>query len=244
MDAMTAQNQSQLQPLQIELREAMAGWGCPLCKLARQAERTFIESLNYERVLDLKTRDDLKASRGLCERHTRDWRRVQGAALGMAIVYRVTLLDLLRDTEEDLDGKRGFLGLHNPRRAPDEIADALESQVPCPACEVGAGAVERFADVLLNDLKDPVVQHLLRDCGGLCLPHLRMTLRQKRARRSASTLIDVHREAWSALMKELEEFIRKNDYRFREEAMTSEEETSWTRVLDVVVGLAPQETKS
>lgn len=237
---MNSQRASTLKPLQIELREAMDGWGCPLCKLAQKAEQAFIESLNYERVLDLKTRDALKASRGLCERHSQDWRHVQGAALGLAIVYRVTILDLLRDTEGDEENRRGFLGLRSHNRSPDQIADALEAQAPCPACEIGKGTAVRFAELLVDDLSDPSVQHLLQNCGGLCLPHLRMTLRQNGAQRSAATLIAVHREAWSILMAELEEFIRKNDYRFREEEMTPQEETSWTRVLDVIVGLSPQ----
>ncbi len=233
-----------LKPLQIELREAMNGWGCPLCKLAHKAEQAFIESLNYERVLDLKTRDALKASRGLCKHHSRDWRHVQGAALGLAIVYRVTILDLLRDTEEDRESRRGFLGLPVQSRSPDRIASALEAQAPCPACEVGEGSVIRFAELLLDDLDAQSVQIRLRDCGGLCLPHLRLTLRQKGARHAAPTLIKVHREAWATLMGELEEFIRKNDYRFREEEMTPQEETSWTRVLDVIVGLAHREAPS
>jgi hypothetical protein len=49
--------------------------------------------------------------------------------------------------------------------------------------------------------------------------------------------MDVQRQAWQRLMGELEEFIRKNDYRFADEVMTPEEGTSWTRVLDVIVGL-------
>jgi hypothetical protein len=92
-------------------------------------------------------------------------------------------------------------------------------------------------------MEDETVQSLLVDSGGLCLPHLRMSLKQKGARRVASTLVAVHRRAWATLMGELEEFIRKNDYRFREETMTSNEETSWTRVLDVVVGLSPRNKK-
>jgi hypothetical protein len=71
-----------------------------------------------------------------------------------------------------------------------------------------------------------------------------MTLRQKGSRRRAQALIGAQRNAWTTLMQELEEFIRKNDYRFREEAMTQQEETSWTRVLDVVVGLQPHKLKA
>ena len=75
-------------PLQIELREAMTSWGCPLCRLSAKAEQAYIKSLNYERILDIKTRDALKASRGLCKTHTRQWEALQGSAFGIS--YRLS----------------------------------------------------------------------------------------------------------------------------------------------------------
>jgi hypothetical protein len=227
-----------LAPLQIELREAMSEWGCPLCRLAERAERTFIDSLNYERVLDLKTRDALKASRGLCPPHSRQWQELGGSALSVAIVYRISVLDLLRDTEA-VSQAGGFL-----RRGKDaaQLADTLQAHGSCLVCEIGAGTAQRFADLLLKDMAMQDVQQGLRDCGGLCLPHLRETLQRPGAGRVYKLLIEVHREAWGTLMGELDEFIRKNDYRFRHEPLTDAEADSWIRALDVIVGLdVPQE---
>ena len=225
-------DQPTLAPLQIELREAMADPGCPLCRLAARAERNFVDSLNYERVLDLKTRDALKASRGLCARHTRQWQALQGSALSMAIVYRVSILDLLRDTETLPQAKLW-------RRGKDaaQLAQALEPDGPCLVCEIGAGTVQRFADLLLKDLPDPAVQTLLRDCGGLCVPHLRLALTRPGAGKQYRLLIDVHRAAWQTLMGELDEFIRKNDYRFRHEKLGETEADAWLRALDTMVGM-------
>jgi hypothetical protein len=73
--------------------------------------------------------------------------------------------------------------------------------------------------------------------GGLCVPHLRATLQLRGANRGVEPLMRVQRQAWAQLMGELEEFIRKNDYRFTHEPMTEAEGTSWTRVLDVLQGL-------
>ncbi|MGC9520557.1 MAG: DUF6062 family protein [Anaerolineae bacterium] len=223
-----------LTPLQMELRDAMGPWGCSLCRLALKAEHACIDSLSYERVLDLKTRSALKASRGLCAHHTRIWQRLQGSALGVAIVYRIALLDLLRDTDpETYDGRTPFW-----RRGPaQETAERLASDGPCPACEIGKGTVQRFGEVLLADLVNPESQTLLRASGGLCLPHLRTVLGLRGADEVFETLLRVQREAWQGLMAELEEFIRKNDYRFTDEKMTEAEATAWTRVLDVIVGL-------
>jgi len=194
----------ELAPLQLELRAAMASQGCPLCRLATKAERTFIDSLNYERVLDLRTRDALKASRGLCDRHSRMWQHVQGSALGVAIVYRISILDLLRDTDPD-ELQPGSLFRRRARAA--SAASRLEAEVTCPACAIGEDTAARFGGQLLEDIQD------------------------------AEVLMRTQRQAWARLLGELEEFIRKNDYRFADESMTSEEGTSWTRALDALVGL-------
>jgi hypothetical protein len=223
-----------LAPLQIELREAMGDWGCPLCRLRVKAEQAYIRSLNYERVLDLNTRDGLKLSRGLCEKHSRQWEELQGSALGIAIVYRVTILDLLRDTDESKTKKQGFF---RRQASAGDHAETLETHGPCLACEIGSGTVDRFTDLLLQDLDDSALQEQLLSSGGLCLPHLRNALTHKMRPKTADLLISVQRKAWQKIMGELEEFIRKNDYRFQHEAMTGEEGTSWSRVLDMVVGL-------
>lgn len=223
----------ELAPLQIELREAMDTWGCPLCRLSAKAEQSYIRSLNYERVLDLNTRDALKKSRGLCERHSRKWEKLQGSALGIAIVYRVTVLDLLRDTEEPKIKSQGFL-----RRLSNSshLSEDLEAHGTCLACDIGQGTVDRFASLLIQDIDDPELQKSLIGSGGLCLPHLRTALSKKMRTSSSETLISIHRQAWQQMMGELEEFIRKNDYRFQDEKMTEEEGTSWSRVLDMIVG--------
>jgi len=223
-----------LAPLQLELRAAMASQGCPLCRLATKAERTFIDSLNYERVLDLKTRDALKASRGLCDQHSRVWQNVQGSALGVAIVYRISVLDLLRDTEPD---KVQPTPVFRGRGRASTAASRLQAGAQCPACTIGEDAAARFGGQLLQDVRDAEVQALFVACGGLCLPHLRHVLTLKGAERVHELLMRTQRQAWAQLMGELEEFIRKNDYRFADESMQPEEGTSWTRAIDALVGL-------
>jgi len=205
-----------------------------LCRLATKAERAFIDSLNYERVLDLRTRDALKDSRGLCGHHSRVWQHVHGSALGVAIVYRISVLDLLRDTEPD---KVQSGAVFRRRRLAAAVAGRLGAESPCPACTISEDTAARFGAQLLEDIRDAEVQALLVACGGLCLPHLRQVLMLKGADRAHELLTHTQRQAWAQLMGELEEFIRKNDYRFAEESMTSEEGTSWMRAIDALVGL-------
>jgi len=223
----------ELAPLQIELRDMMHGWGCPLCKLSAKAEAAYIASLNYERVLDLKTRDALKASRGLCPQHARQWEDVQGSALGIGIVYRVTVLDLLRATAEAEPSRLPF----RRKASAEHSVESLENSGPCPACTIAEGTAARYADLLLKEVGDPEARDLFISCGGLCLSHLRMTLSRPGASRGSRDLLASQRQAWRMLMAELEEFIRKNDYRFVGEQLTEAEASSWYRAVDAVVGL-------
>ncbi len=226
-----------LAPLQLEFRAAMAPQGCPLCRLATKSERTFIESLNYERVLDLNTRDALKASRGLCAQHSRIWQNVQGSALGVAIVYRISVLDLLRDTEPDTVQPGPVFRRRGRHGRASATVGRLVAAAPCPACTIGEDTAARFGGLLLEDIADAEVQARLVACGGLCLPHLRQVLTLRGAERVCELLLRTQRRAWAQLMGELEEFIRKNDYRFAGESITPEEGASRTRAIDALVGL-------
>lgn len=49
-------------------------------------------------------------------------------------------------------------------------------------------------------------------------------------------LLAAQREAWAALMTEVDEFIRKNDYRFQHEPR-GDEHDAWLRALDALVGV-------
>ncbi len=75
--------------------------------------------------------------------------------------------------------------------------------------------------------------------GGLCLPHLRLALQASGPAAGYQALLAAQREAWSALMAELDEFIRKNDYRFQHEPM-GDERDSWLRALDALLGYSPK----
>ncbi len=223
-----------LSALQTELRETMETWGCPLCHRAIHAEQQYLDSLNYERVQDLGTRTAIKASHGLCAYHSRVWQSLHGSALGIALVYRDVLSDLQAALEISPQAQAPAWPWQKERHS--RLADALAPHGTCPACEIRDDTARRFAEILLRDLREESVQHLLEQCGGLCLPHLRMALSLPGAARVQDVLIAVQKRAWQTIRAELDEFIRKNDYRFRHEPLGAEGD-SWQRILDVVVGL-------
>lgn len=224
-------------PLQHKLRETLALGDCPLCRLVEQDEQAFLRSLTYERILDIPTRETLQKARGLCAPHARAWRAVQGCALPVALVYRPIIKDLLAQTEP-----KTAAGWLSRRASPRRLGEKLDAAAPCPACSVGEATARRYAEVLLQEVgvtearAGEVRAALIRD-GGLCLPHLRLALQVPGPAAGYQALLAAQREAWSALMAELDEFIRKNDYRFQHEPM-GDERDSWLRALDALVGMS------
>lgn len=217
-------------PLQHELRAVLAQGGCALCKLVARDEQRFLDSLTYERILDIPTRETLQKSRGLCAPHARAWRAVQGCALSVALVYRSIIKNLLAETQPQTS--RGWRAR---AETPRQVAERLGNAEPCPVCQLGEATARRYAEVLLRDLADEGVRAALIQGGGLCLPHLRLALTASGPAAGYRALLDAQQEAWVGLMSELDEFIRKNDYRFQHEPMNDERD-SWLRALDALVG--------
>ncbi len=119
--------------------------------------------------------------------------------------------------------------------SPHQLGERLATAAPCPACRVGEATARRYAEVLLRDVGAEEVRAALIRGGGLCLPHLRLALQASGPAAGYRALLAAQREAWSALMAELDEFIRKNDYRFQHEPM-GDERDAWLRALDALVG--------
>jgi hypothetical protein len=73
--------------------------------------------------------------------------------------------------------------------------------------------------------------------AGLCLPHLYGAMAVGRDHPNLGILLAAHERRWQDLAWELEEFSRKFDYRYADEAR-GRESSSWHRVLEVFVGRA------
>ena len=82
---------------------------------------------------------------------------------------------------------------------------------------------------------DERLRHKFQSCAGLCLSHLRLTLARTSDPVQFEALRDAHLAKWRDLIGELDEFIRKNDYRFADEEIGAEG-TSWSRAIDLVSG--------
>lgn len=221
-----------------ELLEAFAAEGCAICRLARGASNSYIHALIYEGVTDVKLRETLRNARGLCHRH--GWRLAheRGSVLGTAIIYRDVINTLVKGLEANANPPSRLFSRGSP-----ELSRALAASEECPACMLERDAAEREVKVLLSHVSDAALAAAYKRAGGICLPHFQLAL--SHASPSAiKELAGWHAEAWSRLRGELDELIRKHDYRFRSEPVTEAEASAWQRAVAAVTGEAEPKDES
>jgi hypothetical protein len=230
-------------PVYYELLEAFQQPGCPLCRQVQGALERFLSHLFYESVTDPAVRHRLRRSLGFCQRHA--WLLVDarlGDALGMAIIYHDLLGSLLKHLPQEAavspqnPTSRRFRRLSSSLKIlVRQALEALTPHHPCPACEQEESSRRTAVSVLAASLKDPDFSEAFKATPGLCLPHLRQVLGEVNDTLALEILLTTNRDKLAALQAELAEIIRKNDYRYRDEAFGAEGD-AWKRVVAVVVG--------
>jgi hypothetical protein len=205
----------------IHLCDALDADGCPICSLVERACYRRLDNLFYESVNDVGVRQRLFASKGFCNRHAHLATRVPNADSGIAIVYS----DLLRGIIE----RTGAQPTHCPP------AKLLAATAGCPICETARFNERVFLGELLRWFGDAELQSKYRLSFGLCLPHLQHARDEFPQHPQLPALLAAEREKLVALRSELQEFTRKRDYRYADEAK-GREQTSWRRVVEKFVG--------
>jgi hypothetical protein len=202
--------------------------GCPACHAANRAAWRYLDALLWEFVNDPETRARLRMSHGFCRTHALMALSVaaaQGASLGMAIIYE----DILRHSAEEI---RAAAAPSKRRRRPPPSAARR-----CPACETADQAAANALAVLAAAGEGSEPHRAIREPGrGLCLPHVSLGLRLCRDEVERARLAEIYLHGAAELRAELQELIRKHDYRFRDEGITEAERASWVRAVHRIVG--------
>jgi hypothetical protein len=220
-----------------DVLDACAKPGCPLCRLSEQVVNRYLDAILYESVNDPGIREQLHRSLGYCSEHA--WRLPDtggGASLGIAIIYRDLLGQILKRLGKarfvpthklSLRQAQEFLDLGKPAAATEAAVQSLQSEAACPAC----GERDRMETIALIAMlkalaqEDERMQAALKSSAGLCLPHLRRALELARDQAAFERLLAIAQEKMAELAGELDEFIRKNDYRFNKEGFGAEGES-------------------
>jgi hypothetical protein len=194
-----------------------------VCRLALRSVGRWLRSMAYDQVNDVQLRTELREARGFCNPHAHRWLREARSVLGTSIVYRDLLTAALRDLDT-VNPKRGRLL---------KAFRAAERSGGCPACRTQREAELRYMTALTTLVAaDPGV---LEGSDGLCVLHVRAAVRTGGA--GTEQLVQHTRSAIERLLGELDEVIRKEDYRFRHEPRTDDERTAPGRAVSRAAGL-------
>jgi len=201
---------------------------CPLCALEAQCCRRYFASLLHESVNDPEVRAELRRTKGYCPRHARQLVS-HGDGFGTAILYR-DQVELFRSFLRALES-----AAHSGLRHAD--LTCWRDREACPACRAQAKDRERYLAALLSGLEDDGMRSAFDAGPPLCAPHFTAALRAASDAEAQSYLIGVESRKLDRLLHDLDEFCRKHDYRFRQEAMGAEAD-SWRRAVVAMVGEA------
>jgi len=239
-----------------DLLTALSQGACPLCVLLERAERKAVDMFLYDQVNDISRRDALRASRGLCLNHSSMLSEGR-SALGVAILSRDILRTMTAELEADAShrahrehredlklpsqpsvnsvasvAKRFVAGAFTKLGA--GLAARIEPQAGCPMCAERPRIEAPLIMGLLHNLHDAAFAATFDASAGLCRVHLAGTLRVADAQ-AARALAARQAAIWRRLEADLDEFIRKHDYRFQGEAFEVERDV-WRRALQTTSG--------
>jgi hypothetical protein len=214
-----------------ELERALAKSGCPICTLSREGVHHYLDGLLYENVNDPGIREHVTGALGFCNRHAWEMREMHGSSLGTALLHR----DALKQWQRQLDAATDQNGRADLERSRARLAQANEPKRGCVACEQQDDIERRTLAVLLESLFDRGFVRALGASAGLCRRHFGQACHAARDAAALETLVAIQSEANRRLIGELDEFIRKNDYRFRDEGFGAEAD-SWIRAIGRLSG--------
>ncbi|MFQ6065980.1 MAG: DUF6062 family protein [bacterium] len=197
-----------------DLLDAMEKKVCPICFLIQKSEYRYMDTLFYELVNDPGVRQKLRKSYGFCTEHAQLAKKV-GKPLGIAIIYEDICSTLVEKIEKEEE-------IPSPDRE-------------CPVCKLAEEVEERCLQTFLKNFSCKDFQNRYKLSFGLCMPHFFVVYSRLPAQKEKDNLKQCQLHALRECLPELEEFIRKHDYRFSYEGF-GEEATSWNKVVDKVAG--------
>lgn len=220
-----------------ELLEAQRMAGCSICRLTQRHVERYLDALLYEAVLDEGLRERLRRSRGFCQEHAAMLRAKPGRSLGIALIYASVLEEIVRRLEalEQPRLKRAPYGRLRRAKVGHPLEEALAAEAPCPACQVRDQAARDYLAQLVAALEEEAFREAYAAGDGLCLAHLTQAVALSHDEKALERLLQPQLERYHRLLEEVDEFIRKADYRFREEALGPEGDV-WLRVLNAFAG--------
>jgi len=221
-----------------DLLDAFGQDGCPICGLALRSVAHYMEAMNYDSVGDQDFRSQLRKSMGFCNLHAHQWLDT-AFILGTAEIYRDVLNDLIARLREETwqpgDFADHLLSWFSHRQF-DQTENILAfPTASCPACEQLAETESMLIRTLISEWDTPAFRDAYLASSGLCIPHLRMAWAAAPSSSIRKNLRDHALKVEERMLGQLEEVIRKHDYRYQHEP-AGKEKGAAQRVVQHVAG--------
>jgi len=230
--------------IRLDLVEALRHPGCALCYLAQQKSQRYVESLLDSAVIDVEQRDVWRDAKGFCPWHAGMAMTTPQAASSLALLYADVLADAtqhlstLTDLLPSAPWQQPFRRRHIGKRVQLWLRTWRSRQV-CQVCCLWHEQEQLYLTVLLDDWHDAALQIAFAQSSGLCVPHVTRLIAHGAAHHHLRAFLSAQQERWQTLQAELQEFIRKLDYRFAHEPYGNEAD-AWQRVIVLMAGLPGQ----
>lgn len=228
------------------LLQACEQEGCPICLVTLERMERAMDFWQYEGASDMENRQHLRHIRGFCPRHTWQLARLTPlpAAFPLALVYRETLPEILADVKRDLeqvraDKRSGRVSFWRRFRRKGRGLSApmpVEVHFPqCPLCQEQAEIERSLIKELLVMLQFEDARTRISSATGFCLSHFAQASRAASSNAQRVALLECQYACLQRNLDELDELVRKHDYRFLHEPR-GDEMLSWRRAAELFVG--------
>jgi len=197
-----------------KLLESLKEEKCPICFLIKENTNKLMQNFLYERVNDPGERERIRKALGFCNRHAWQLQRM-GNSLGQAIIYN----DILKIILEKIAGKENL----------------KKKEGKCIFCEEEKEVEEMYISVFWKSFPEPEFISRFENSFGLCLPHFYLAIKKTKNLKNITVLVSIEKENLAKLNKDLEEFIRKYDWRFSKEEL-GKERNAWIKVIKKIAG--------
>lgn len=214
-----------------DLEHTLSQAGCAICRLTHQGIARLVDGLLYESVSDPDVRRRAAQSLGFCNRHAWQMRAAHGGALGIAFLNR----DALNQWQAQLEQVQPPRGRDPLERFRKQAARANHAKEKCLVCERENEIEQRDLQALVESLAEDDFRAQFRESAGLCRPHFTQACDAAPRVETLDALIEMQAEINARLIAELDEFIRKNDYRFMAEGFGAEGD-AWIRAIEQLAG--------
>jgi len=216
-----------------ELLEACAEDGCPVCNIGAQTVRRQLKFWFYEYINDREMRASLANSLGFCSEHTRLLLSHKIAdSLGAAIIFEHLAKVALREFP------KASSNMKNLSRKIGALVSASDKRGPCLACQRWDESVTYTLRQIAGALDNSTVTNSLESSDGLCFLHLSQLLPLIQKPVEAEFILNLTKKKLEARQAEMAEVIRKNDHRFKSEAITDNEAIAWKKTMTMLSGVS------